>query len=55
MRLRIRIVAVTAAAAVIGVGIVACSAADSGPGARPASDHAAAMSKRKGGRSIGRN
>ena len=46
MRLRIRIVAVTAAAAVIGGGIVACSATDSGPGARPVSDHAAAIARR---------
>jgi serine-type D-Ala-D-Ala carboxypeptidase (penicillin-binding protein 5/6) len=46
MRLGIRIVAVTAAAAVIGVGVVACSAADSGPGARPASDHAVAIARR---------
>lgn len=46
MRLRIRIVAVTAAAAVIGGGIVACSATDSGLGARPVSDHAAAIARR---------
>jgi serine-type D-Ala-D-Ala carboxypeptidase (penicillin-binding protein 5/6) len=46
MRLRIRIVAVTAAAAVIGAGMVACSATDSGPGARPVSDHPVAIARR---------
>jgi D-alanyl-D-alanine carboxypeptidase (penicillin-binding protein 5/6) len=46
MRLTVRIVAVTVAAAVIGGGIAACTATGSGPGARPASDHAAAIARR---------
>jgi D-alanyl-D-alanine carboxypeptidase (penicillin-binding protein 5/6) len=43
MRLTVRIVAVTAAAAVIGGGIAAWAATDTGPGARPGSGHAAAI------------
>jgi serine-type D-Ala-D-Ala carboxypeptidase (penicillin-binding protein 5/6) len=43
MRLRARIVAVTAAAAVIGGGIAACAATGTEPGDRPTSQHAAAV------------
>ena len=43
MRLTVRIVAVTAAAAVIGGGVAACGATGSGPGTRPPTDHAAAI------------
>ncbi len=46
MRLTTRIVAVTAVAAVIGGGIAAWAAADTGSGARSASEHAAAVTRR---------
>src|SRR5271169_110387 len=46
MRLRMRIVAVTTTIAVIGGGIVAWTATGNGPGARSASDHAAAIARR---------
>ena len=46
MRLTTRIVAVTAAAAVIGGGIAACAATDTGPGHRSASVHAAPVARR---------
>jgi D-alanyl-D-alanine carboxypeptidase (penicillin-binding protein 5/6) len=46
MRLTARIVAVTAAAAVIGGGIVGWAATGTGPRARPASEHAAAVAHR---------
>ena len=45
MRLTVRIVAVTAAAAVIGGGIAAWAATDTGPGARAGSDHPAAIAR----------
>ncbi len=45
MRLTTRIVAVTAVAAVIGGGIAAWAAADTGSGARSASEHAAAVTR----------
>jgi serine-type D-Ala-D-Ala carboxypeptidase (penicillin-binding protein 5/6) len=45
MRLTVRIVAVTAAAIVIGGSIAAWAATDTGPGARPASEHAAAITQ----------
>jgi serine-type D-Ala-D-Ala carboxypeptidase (penicillin-binding protein 5/6) len=43
MRLRARIVAVTATAAVICGGIAACAAPGTGPGTRPTSEHVAAV------------
>ena len=46
MRLTARIVAVTAAAAVIGGGITAWAATDTGSGTRPASGHVAAVPRR---------
>ncbi len=46
MRLTARIVAVTAAAAVIGGGITAWAATDTGSGTRPASGHVAAVPHR---------
>jgi D-alanyl-D-alanine carboxypeptidase (penicillin-binding protein 5/6) len=46
MRLTVRIVAVTAAAVIIGGSIAAWAATDTGPHARPASEHAAAIAQR---------
>jgi serine-type D-Ala-D-Ala carboxypeptidase (penicillin-binding protein 5/6) len=46
MRLTVRIVAVTAAAIVIGGSVAAWAATDTGPGTRPASQHAAAIAQR---------
>jgi serine-type D-Ala-D-Ala carboxypeptidase (penicillin-binding protein 5/6) len=46
MRLTARIVAVTAAAAVIGGGIAAWAIAGTGSGAQPASEHAATVARR---------
>jgi serine-type D-Ala-D-Ala carboxypeptidase (penicillin-binding protein 5/6) len=46
MRLTAQIVAVTAAAVVIGGGIAAWAAADTGPGARSASEHVAVVVRR---------
>jgi len=46
MRLTVRIVAVTAAAIIVGGSIAAWAATDTGPRARPASEHAAAIAQR---------
>jgi serine-type D-Ala-D-Ala carboxypeptidase (penicillin-binding protein 5/6) len=52
MRLRARIVAATAAAALIGAGLAACTATGTRSGAAPASEHAAAVANQQSAHTV---